>query len=468
MKSGEESGSFDGQVEPETKNSGARPGSWIPQDWLVRLEEVEPWPEPVDGKALLDEIAQMVLRFVVLGEWAIEAVTLWVVHTYAFELRDVTTYLGIESPRHRCGKSTLLSALERLVNRAIRTSNISPSAFFRTIAETGPTLLVDEGDTFLNSEELKGILNSGYQRDGAFVMRVTHEVSSSEAAAGQNGSRRGGGGENGNGGPSRLVKFSVWCPKAIARIGRLPQTLADRCIVIRMQRKLSDERCERLKHLDGETLRRKCARFVRDHAEEIRNAQPVVPEGLNDRAADIWEPLLVLADLAGGDWPERARKAAVGLSASAQEHDPMGSLLMDILEVFLRLGLERVFSRTLAEWLNRADDRPWMALKKGKVVTGQWVAQQLQDFGIRPKTLRIGEERAKGYEMDDFADVFRRYIPRREWETFKAEVQEEAVRKREEEKAQKAAGNGSASDGAKGQQGEKGAGEAGERGTSST
>jgi hypothetical protein len=181
-----------------------------------------------------------------------------------------------------------------------------------------------------------------------------------------------------------------------------------------------------------------------------------VPEGLNDRAADIWEPLLVLADLAGGDWPERARKAAVGLSASAQDHDPMGSLLMDILELFLRLGRERVFSRTLAEWLNRAEDRPWMALKKGKVVTGQWVAQQLQDFGIRPKTLRIGEERAKGYEMDDFADVFRRYIPRREWETFKAEVQEEAARRRDEEKAKRAAGNGSPGDGAKEAQGKRG------------
>ena len=118
----------------------------------------------------------------------------------------------------------------------------------------------------------------------------------------------------------------------------------------------------------------------------------------------------------------------------------------------------------MAEWLNQAEDRPWMALRKGKAVTGQWVAQQLQDFGIRPKTLRIGAERAKGYEMDDFADVFRRYIPRREWETFKAEVQEEDARRKEQAKG--GAGNGNAGDGVKGAQGEKGAGEPGERGTS--
>src|SRR5437868_6792758 len=136
------------------------------------------------------------------------------------------------------------------------------------------------------------------------------------------------GGEGNGRGGTRLVRFSCWCPKVLAAIGRLPDTLADRCIVIRMQRKRPDEECERLKKLDAAELRAKCARFVRDHSAEIAAAQPSIPEELNDRAADIWEPMLVMGDLAGGDWPEKARQAALSLSASVQENNPIGSLLM--------------------------------------------------------------------------------------------------------------------------------------------
>src|SRR5258706_16149917 len=102
-----------------------------------------------------------------------------------------------------------------------------------------------------------------------------------------------------------VLRFSSWCPKAIATIGRLPDTLADRCIIIRMQRKAIHEECDRLRNLVAAPLRQKCLRFVIDHRQEIADAQPQPPEGLNDRATDIWEPLLALADLAGGDWPQK-------------------------------------------------------------------------------------------------------------------------------------------------------------------
>src|SRR5208283_4806842 len=124
---------------------------------------------------------------------------------------------------------------------------------------------------------------------GGYVMRVTYEVSSAHDLPGD---PKAGGAPpvhgGGSGGRGQLAKFSCWCPKAIARIGRLPHTLADRCIVLVMQRKLASESCERLRDLEGERLGRQCARFVRDHAEEIRRARPTLPEGLNDRAADIW------------------------------------------------------------------------------------------------------------------------------------------------------------------------------------
>src|SRR5438552_889160 len=184
----------------------------------------------------------------------------------------------------------------------------------------------------------------------------------------------------------RPVRFTCWCPKAIASIGHLHPTLASRCIVIRMDRKTAGEECERLKHLNATELQRKCARFVLDHAAEIASAEPAIPEGLTNRAADIWEPLLALADLAGGRWPELARAAAAGLTARAQEYSPIGSLLMDIYLVFALGDCERLFSRELVAALVRCGERPWGELRRGRPVTETWLAQQLRAYGIKPRT----------------------------------------------------------------------------------
>jgi hypothetical protein len=392
---------------------------------------VEPWPEPVDGKALLDELEAELNRFVVLARWVAETLALWVVHTYAFQLRQVATYIGVESPEKRCGKTTLLTVLCELVNRPVIASNISSPAFFRVIEEKAPTLLIDEADTVLQrNKELKGILNSGYAKRTAYVIRMTptrpkargsngtgvsvEETNGERAMATEDGAEGGAG--------LQLGRFSCWCPKAIATIKHLPETLQDRCIVIPMQRKTSMEKCERLRNLDGSELRRKCARFVIDHAEEIARARPEVPGDLNDRAGDIWEPLLALAELAGGDWREKARQAALGLTAKAQEETPVSALLLDLMVLFVKRecaegnkwmktdGGVRIFSRDVVAWLNASEERPWMVMRRGKEVTERWLSQQLSAYGIRPRTVWIGDLSAKGYMADDFDDVFRRYI----------------------------------------------------------
>ena len=232
----------------------------------------------------------------------------------------------------------------------------------------------------------------------------------------------GGGGRKGR--VSRLARFSCWCPKAIATIGHLPETLADRCIRIRMQRKTTAENCERFNDDEAkafEPLRRQCLRFVQDHAAEIATARPSIPAGLNDRAADISEPLLVLGDLAGGDWPKIAREAAVGLATRAEESNPIGSLLLDIFVLFVQLDAERLFTRTLLAGLNGCRERPWAEMLHGKEINDLWLAKKLRPYGIRPKTIWIGGEHAKGYVREECMDVFRRYIPKSEWEALKAE-----------------------------------------------
>lgn len=454
-------------------------------------ERVEPWGEPVDGQELLEELAGVMRRFVVLPPHAAETLALWVVHTYAFELRQVSTYVGLESPEKRCGKTTLLSVLSELVNRPVVAANISPPALFRVIEETRPTLLIDEGDTLLQgNDELRGILNSGYSRKTAFVVRVgmgpaqrktdlvqrgaarqsrKSESRSPKSETNPKGAQKGekegaqnssqlasnleddsatdhknrveengvqtGSAEPSNGvglirsglewGGPRLARFSCWCPKVIAAIGRLPETLADRCIVIRMQRKTMQDECERLRNLEGLELRRRCARFVQDHAKEIAENRPELPGTLNDRAADIWEPLLVLADLTGGAWGTKAREAAVALTARSEDASPIGSLLLDIVMFFLGSGgQDRALSREIVEYLNGCEGKPWGEARRGKGATDSWLAAQLRPYGIRPRLLRKDGLVGRGYLQEDFFEVSRRYVPRAEAEELRRSLVE--------------------------------------------
>jgi hypothetical protein len=116
---------------------------------LLKQATLEPWHEKVDLAALLDELSGSVRRFVMLQPSAADMLALWIIHTYGYHLREATAYLGVESPEKRCGKSTLLTLLSRLVNRPVVASNISTPAFFRVIEQTRPTLIIDEADTFL-------------------------------------------------------------------------------------------------------------------------------------------------------------------------------------------------------------------------------------------------------------------------------------------------------------------------------
>jgi Protein of unknown function (DUF3631) len=441
------------------------------------------------GAKLLDELTEIFSRYVVLPKWAAEALALWTVHTYAFELREVSTYIGLESPEKRCGKTTLLGLLSKVVNRPVVAANISPSAFFRVIEKVRPTLLIDEADTFLQgNDELRGILNAGYARETAYVIRVRNaecgvrnDGESSKLQISNSSPESFRGSETSNSkfqhptsreepgskfqgvertdkvaarmsllrsSPTRQVqdnveeeshesgwegfqRYSCWCPKVMAAIGRLPDTLADRCIVIRMQRKRWDEECGRLRDLDTADLRQRCARFVREHAEVIREARPVVPGELHDRAADIWEPLFIVADLAGGEWPEKARRAAITLTAITQENNPISSFLFDLFFVFVVNEAQRMFTIELLAWLNSArfSERPWMEARKGKPVTDVWVAQQLRPYGVRPKAFRVEGKLGKGYLQEEIMEVCRRYVPQSEVQRWKEENPKEEVAK---------------------------------------
>jgi putative DNA primase/helicase len=359
----------------------------------------EPWPEPVHGATLLDEMAFEIRRYVMLPRQAATAIALWIVHCYGFDLFPITPRLLIESPTPRCGKTRLIEILQALVPRALRADNISAAAMFRTVELCRPVVLIDEADSFLkNSEDHRNIVNSGHARGGAVVRTV---------------------GEN-----FEPRQFSTFTPVALASIGSLAATIMDRSIVVIMRRRLPSEPVDRFKsdragHLHE--LARKAARWIADHKDVLRDADPEMPQELHDRAADNWQPLLAIADLAGWDWPQQARVAAQTLSAQASEQDDQSRgvmLLADVRSVFnerpSKAGkdADRISSTGLVEALVALIDRPWATWSKGKPITPAAVARQLKMFGIVPSTIKLSDgKQPNGYKRSQFDDAFGRYLP---------------------------------------------------------
>jgi len=236
------------------------------------------------------------MRYVVIPKESAIAIALWIVHTYALDAAGCAPILAVLSPEKRCGKTLLLGLLIPLVRRPLPASNTTPAVVFRAIEQWSPTLLVDEADSFLEArEELRGVLNSGHTRTTAYVLRTAGDDHEPRA-------------------------FSTWCAKAIAMIGRLPATLEDHSLVIPMKRRKPGEKVKRFRLRKvgpaPEILRRKTHRWAQDNMEMLKDADPEVPEELNDRAQDNWRPLLAIADLTGGPWAAAARKAALKLSGS--------------------------------------------------------------------------------------------------------------------------------------------------------
>lgn len=364
------------------------------------IADPEPWHKPVDGAELLDGLVEIYRRYLVLPAHAAVALALWVVHSYIYDFRCCAPILAVLSPQKRCGKTRLMSMLAILTLRALPASNITPSAVFRTVDSVHPTLIIDEADTFLrDNEELRGVINSGHTRDLAYVIRLVGE-------------------------DYEPRKFSTWCPKAIAMIGKLPGTILDRSIVIKMSRRKNTEAIADLAEFtDAEQIRRRCIRWVKDNQAGIASAKPHVPPELHDRAADNWRPLLAIADLAKGAWPERARAAALGLSEGTEDDAHSLMLLHDIRELFtgetpslkcfetLENGVQ-IAAEDMWVYLVELEDRPWGECNHGKAITKNWIARRLGDFGVKPHKVNPpgGSRGVSGYLLRDFADAFDRYL----------------------------------------------------------
>jgi hypothetical protein len=345
---------------------------------------------------LLDETRAYVRRFVVVAETELDAIALWVAHTYVFDLGYATPYLHAHSPEPGSGKTTLLDVLAVLVKNPIDADNLSEATLFRLIDAKTPTLLLDEVDAVFgkkNSDSTEGIrqvLNSGY-RKGTRAWRCVP--------------------------PSHEVKpFVVFCPKSLSGLRELPGTLAHRSIPIAMKPPLPSDVYEDFDpeqaHSEAEDLRRNLEAWADEVQEVLRSAalKPAKLPDLDARGNEIWRLLFRIADQAGGDWPERARAAARELSGADRRHQDASAgvkLLAHIQDVFAG---ERMFCGALADALNALDDAPYGGWNSGSGITTRELGKKLAVYGVRAKSIRINDSRANGYEREQFEDAWGRYF----------------------------------------------------------
>jgi len=286
----------------------------------------------------------------------------------------------------------------KLSCRPLTSSNLTGAAIFQAIEAYHPTLLIDETDTFLRkNEQMRGVINSGHTRANANVLR-----------AGRNN--------------DILRIYSTFGAKILSGIGKLADTIMDRAVILKLRRKLKDEKVQRLRHADPDhftTLARKLARLAMDNESALRSAQPQVPEWLNDRAQDNWEPLLAIAELAGEDWAQAARNAADAAAADDDESEATIMLLRDIQGVFELISFEkiggkpikRIKTKDLLDKLAADDSRPWATFRRGSRMTATQLAEHLEPYGIRPANDKWpGGAVLKGYRLDQFEDAFSRYL----------------------------------------------------------
>ena len=355
----------------------------------IALTRPDPHPEPVDGADILEDLASAVRRYVVLGDHAAYAVALWIVYAHAFEAFYHSPRMLITSPQKRCGKTTLRCVIQRLVPAPLPAENITTAALFRSIEAAHPTVLLDEADRFLkNNEELVGVINAGHTRDGQVIRTVGdgHEVRA----------------------------FSAWCPLVISGIGRVPDTIEDRSIAIPLERKKPSEKVTRLRMdrtPDLDELASKAARWADDSGDRLRVIDPDMPTALNDRAADNWRPLVAIADVVGGVWPEKARAAALALSGKEADDSPAVDLLQDMKEIFATRSEDRLPTTAILNDLHALEERPWPEWRNGKPITARQLARLLAPFGIAPTTFRTKSGTTpKGYLKASFSEIWARYL----------------------------------------------------------
>jgi hypothetical protein len=360
------------------------------------IEKTEPWPEPIDTATLLQECGDKISRYVVQQEHQLTASVLWAAHCWLYD-HNVPTYSPLLAPTSAepdSGKTTLVAVIGRTTPRYSLNIEMTGPSLYRFVDAIKPTLVIDEADDlFVRKSDLKHIINAGWTRGAKIPRQVNIN------------------------GAWMTVYFDPFTPKAIALLGRnLPPATRTRSIELRMSPKREDEKVETFSQLDDAefaVLRRKFARWAVDNATSLKEAKPTVPSGLNNRAAMNWMLLLAIAELAGGDWPERAREAAGRLTRKGRQPSDGVKLLAAIRTMFVDSGKQVIASRAIVAELIKNPTDIWVAYNHGGAVTQRQIAHLLSAYEITPDTVHPtgrSSDSPQGYKLAQFEDAFARYL----------------------------------------------------------
>jgi Protein of unknown function (DUF3631) len=348
---------------------------------------------------ILDDVHTFLGRFVIYpSREAHDAHVLWIAHTHVMDAWESTPRIAFLSPEPASGKTRALEVSELLVPNPVEAVNVSPAYLFRKVGSQGgpPTILFDEIDTVFGpkakeNEEIRALLNSGHRRGAVAGRCVMHSKT------------------------AKTEEISSYSAVALAGLGWLPDTILSRSVVIRMRRRAPDERVtpfrRRVYAKEGNKLRDQLAAWAAGAIKEMTEARPVMPDGVEDRNADVWEALLAIAEAAGEHWPKRAHVAAVALVAAAADKEPsLGiRLLSDLRDIFD--GRDQMATAEILTRLHGLPEAPWSDLK-GKPLTDRGLAFRLREYGVKSKNLNVGgEHRPKGYTIEDLHHVWKYYLP---------------------------------------------------------
>jgi hypothetical protein len=365
---------------------GAKPPEIISEEQIDTTDE---------GTVLVRNLEAFLTRYVILPERTALPLALWVLLTYTFQSFDAVPYLIIHSPAPRCGKTRLLECLELIVSSPRRASNISEAALFRVIEKLGPTLLLDEAETLNGkgerAEYLRQILNAGNRR-GALVTRCL-----------------------GKGTEMQAQDFSVFCPKVFAGIGTFPVTIADRAILVSMQRRKNSEPVGRFLYKQTEpesvALRDRAGLFVAKQREEIEAAYGSAElDFISDRDAEAWAPLFAILAIADDSRLAELKASALALTRTKAANSEDDSLALRMLADVRSVWPEdepKIFTVELIRRLKGIEDGPWVSDDR---LDGRKLSRFLKPFGIVSASVQIDRENKKGFYREEALAAFGRYL----------------------------------------------------------
>lgn len=351
--------------------------------------------DTAQGRTTLQRVCDFLGRFVVYpSEHAQVAHALWILHAHLMDRWETTPRIAFLSPEPASGKSRALEITELLVPMPVMAVNMSPAYIFRKVgAEEGATILYDEIDTVFGpkakeNEEIRALLNAGHRRGAVAGRCVVH------------------------GKTVTTEEIPAYAAVVLAGLGWLPDTILTRAEIVRMRRRKSEEQIEpfrrRVAAPEGDLIRCQIELWARQVPTEIE--WPTMPPEIHDRNADVWEPLLAVADLVGGDWPHRARRAAKALIEAAKDAEPsLGVVLLTHLKMVFG-DSDKMPTERILENLQAIEEAPWGDLR-GKPIDGRGLARLLREYGIKSRVMRINETTVRGYQRSDFADAWSRYVP---------------------------------------------------------